>query len=476
MSELTRYTLGQHIRHLEEGRYTSRELTEAYIQQIEEKDGQINAVCYRNFSAARMLADQSDARRREGRVLSPLDGIPYAAKDNFCTKGLPTACASKMLAGYLPDYDATVVKRLEELGAVLLAKVNMDELAMGSTNEHSIYGPVHNPIDPDRVPGGSSGGSAAAVAALEVPFALGSDTGGSVRQPAAFCGVVGFKPTYGAISRYGLVAFASSLDTVGILSRNAEDAELLYDLLKGRDPKDLSSVDPVHAPACPGNAPLQVGVVREILESQSVSEDVKKATRRAIELLRERGAVIRDVSLPSPHMALSSYCVLSAVEAASNLARFDGIRFGHHTNDVKDLVSLYEGSRAEGFGSEVKRRILFGTCMLSSGYRDRFLPRALSARRMIRDSLSRCFADCDLILNPTTPTTAFLLGAHMTPEERREADLCAVYANLAGLPAISVPMGADEQGLPLGVHLMARPFEEALLLRVSRMLEEGGQV
>ena len=474
MIDLKNTTLCRHAQALRNDEYTSLELTLACLARIEESNGRINSFVFVDREGALAAARASDERRQNGQSLGMLDGIPFAVKDNFCVAGMPTTCASKMLENYIAPYDATAVRLLKEAGAVLLGKLNMDEFAMGSLGTHSIFGATSNPQNEDCVSGGSSGGSAAAVAAYQVPFSLGSDTGGSVRQPAAFCGVTGLKPTYGAISRYGLVAFASSLDCVGIVARTPEDCEAVFSVLKGRDPLDATSVfSPFQADKNPDRSPLRIAVVKELLESENVSREVQRATEAAIKAFGELGARIDYVSLPSPKRALASYCVLSAVEATSNLARMDGIRYGRRSEDAKDLISLYSNSRSEGFGNEVKRRILFGACLLTQDRRSRYLLAAEKAREEIREAMGEILSHYDLILNPTAPTPAFSKGGAMSPTQRREADLCAVYANLAGLPAVSIPVKGFDGSLPLGVQLTAGRMEESLLLCAAKMLEEA---
>lgn len=475
MMDLQHTSLCRHAQALKNFEYTSLELTLACLARIAESNGELRSFVYVDKEAALEAARASDERRRGGRALGILDGIPFAVKDNFCVSGMPTTCASKILEDYVAPYDATAVRRLKEAGAVLLGKLNMDELAMGSLGAHSIFGPVANPRDPERVSGGSSSGSAAAVAAGQVPFALGSDTGGSIRQPAAFCGVTGLKPTYGAVSRYGLVAFSSSLDCVGVVAQSVADCEAVLSVLAGRDEMDATSLPYENTPQEDSSEPLRVAVVRELLERDTVSTRVKEATKSAIRALEERGARIAYVSLPSPKRALAAYCVLSAVEATSNLARFDGIRYGRRSEKAEDLVSLYSNSRGEGFGNEVKRRILFGSCILTGDRRARYLASAEEARKEIRAAMREILSRNDLILNPTTPTEAFPRGAGLSPAQRREADLCAVYANLAGLPAISVPVEREGEALPLGIQLTAGEMRESLLFRAASILEEALQ-
>lgn len=476
MNELVRRSLTEHRAALDRREYSSVELTHAYLNEIERREPIVGAFLTLNTEKAIQTAAQADARFAKGEGRGMLDGIPYALKDNFCTRGLRTTCASKMLADFVPPYDASVVTRLSDAGAILLGKVNMDEFAMGSTTETSALGVTRNPVNPDYVPGGSSGGSAAAVAALEVPFALGSDTGGSVRQPAAFCGVLGMKPTYGVISRYGMIALASSLDCVGLLTRTSDDCGAVLSCLVRRDEKDATSVMHPNSQFFKNERiserPLRVAVVRELLEDDGISSDIRCATVRAIEVLRERGAELGEVSLPSPEAALAAYCVISAAEAASNLARYDGIRYGRTIDGADDLFSLYAKSRSESFGVEVKRRILFGTYMMTEDKRDLYYDRAREARGRIRERMYQILRQYDLILTPTTPTAAFKRGSALTPTQRRRADLCAVYASLAGLPALSVPFGRNTDGLPLAVQLVGAPYSEGLLLETAKCLEE----
>lgn len=471
MIDLKNTTLCRHAQALKNNEYTSLELTLTCLARIEKSNGEINSFVFVDREGALEAAKASDERRKKGECLGILDGIPFAVKDNLCVRGMPTTCASKMLENYIAPYDATAVRRLKEAGAVLLGKLNMDEFAMGSMGIHSSFGPVANPRDPERVAGGSSSGSAAAVAAYQVPFALGSDTGGSIRQPAAFGGVTGFKPTYGAISRYGLIAFASSLDCVGVVAQTAGDCEVIFSVLAGGDPLDATSLSYQYDSSRNLSRPLRVAVARELLEGDTLSASVKDALGRAIHAFEEKEIEIGYVSLPSPKRALAAYCVLSAVEATSNLARYDGIRYGRRSKDAESLVSLYSNSRSEGFGSEVKRRILFGTCMLTGERRSHYLISAEKARREICDAMEEIFSQYDLILGPTAPTVAFARGEIMSPAQRREADLCAVYANLAGLPAISVPVHLEE-GMPIGIQLTARERQESLLFHAAALLEE----
>ncbi len=414
-------------------------------------------------------------RPAEGR----LAGVPVAVKDNLATTdGLPTTCASKILEGYRSPYEATVVRRLREEGAVVVGKTNMDEFAMGSSSENSAFGPVRNPVDPTRVPGGSSGGSAAAVAAGLVPGALGSDTGGSVRQPAAFCGVVGVKPTYGLVSRYGLVAFASSLDQVGTFGRTVRDAAELLQVVAGHDPLDSTSVErtiPDLAAACDEGAEgLVVGVPREYF-GDALEEGVQTCCQEALDALVERGAIIREVSLPNTPHALPAYYVVANAEASSNLARFDGVRYGARQDGCRDLGELYEKTRTAGFGDEVKRRILLGTFALTAGYYDQYYGRAQRVRRLVSADFQEVFRDgIDVLFTPTSPTVAFPLGERIEdPLQMYLADVFTVTANLAGVPAISVPVG-NSDGLPVGGQVIAPWWGESALFRAAAALESAG--
>jgi aspartyl-tRNA(Asn)/glutamyl-tRNA(Gln) amidotransferase subunit A len=396
-----------------------------------------------------------------------------AVKDNLCTRGVATTCSSRILAGWAPPYDATVVERLAAAGAVTVGKTNMDEFAMGSSTENSATGPTRNPRDPQRVPGGSSGGSAAAVAASFVPLALGSDTGGSIRQPAALCGVVGFKPTYGAVSRYGLVAFASSLDQVGPLAATVADAALLFDVIGGHDPRDSTSLDRP-APRTSsviddGVAGLTVGLVHELVDA--VDPDVASRTREAAEALVRAGATVTEVSLPELRLGLSAYYLIAPGEASSNLARYDGVRYGLRV-DAADTPSMYAATRTAGFGDEVKRRIMLGTYVLSAGYLDAYYLQALRARTRIIEAFATAYRSCEVLLCPTTPTTAFALGEQIDdPMTMYLNDVCTIPSNLAGHPAASVPFGTGDDGLPVGVQVMGPALADSTVLRVAAALE-----
>ncbi|MCY0876904.1 MAG: Asp-tRNA(Asn)/Glu-tRNA(Gln) amidotransferase subunit GatA [Firmicutes bacterium] len=406
---------------------------------------------------------------------SPLAGIPYALKDNLCVTGMETTCASQILRGYIPPYSATVVERLERSGGVLMGKLNLDEFAMGSSTENSSYFVTRNPWDLSRVPGGSSGGSAAAVAAGMVPYTLGSDTGGSIRQPAAFCGVVGLKPTYGLVSRYGLVAFASSLDQVGPLTHSVEDAATVLQVIAGFDERDSTSVKvdiPDYTAALTGDIRgLRVGIPMEYFDT-GMEEGVRRSVEQAIATLRELGAQIKEISLPMTRYALSAYYLIAPAEASSNLARYDGVRYGYRATDPANLLDMYKKTRSEGFGPEVKRRILIGTYALSSGYYDAYYKRAQQVRTLIARDFAAAFAEVDVIVSPTTPTTAFAIGEKTDPLTMYLNDIYTIPVNLAGLPAISVPCGLVD-GLPVGLQMIGRSFDESTLLKTAHAYEQA---
>jgi aspartyl-tRNA(Asn)/glutamyl-tRNA(Gln) amidotransferase subunit A len=434
----------------------------------------LNALISLN-DAAIAAAGRADEALAAG-AAAPLCGIPLVHKDIFCTSGLRTTCGSRMLAAFVPPYDASVVERLAGAGAVTIAKANMDEFAMGSSNENSFFGPVRNPWDATRVPGGSSGGSAAAVAAGIVPFATGTDTGGSIRQPAAFCGITGLKPTYGRVPRWGMVAFASSLDCGGVLARRAEDCARVLAAIAGHDARDATSMDrPVDDYVGALATPLQgvrIGVAREYFGA-GVEDGVGAAVRTALAGFERLGATLVDVSLAHADLAIAAYYVIAPAEASSNLARYDGVRYGHRCADPQSLEDLYTRSRAEGFGAEVKRRILVGTYALSAGYFDAYYLRAQRVRRLIANDFSAAFGEVDLIAGPTTPTVAFRLGEKSSdPLAMYAADVNTVAVNLAGLPAISLPAGFS-QGLPVGLQLIAPAFAESALLAAAHQYQQA---
>ncbi len=471
MKELVFSSLAAHERALQSGDYTARELLDAYLERIDKYDGESGVYLSLDRDGAYSAARVADERLQSGRAYGALDGIPFAAKDNLCTRGLRTTCASKMLEHHIPPYDATVIARLREQGGVLLGKTNMDEFGMGSSTEHSALGVTRNPHDPTRVAGGSSGGAAAAVAACLTPFALASDTGGSIRQPAAFCGVLGLKPTYGALSRYGLIAFASSLDCVGILARSADDCARVFFALAGRDPHDATSAAYPHTDACIRSFSL-ANIRLGIADTDFSCDASAYAVDDAVKALCRQGVRTVSATLPSPREALAAYYVISSAEASSNLARYDGVRYGYRSPHAEDLNALYEQSRAEGFGDEVKRRILFGTYVLSERNREALYLRACTVREEIKTALLSQLRACDVLILPTAPTTAFRFGERQTPAQMYASDLCTVYASLAGLPALSVPFGRDPNGLPRAVQLIAPSMEERRLLALAKKLEE----
>lgn len=454
---------------------SSKEAAEAYLENIKEKDGVTGAYITVTAEAALKKAEEVDGRIASGEKLAPLAGIPAGIKDNMCTSGVKTTCASRMLEDFVPCYTSTAVKNLEKQDYVMLGKLNMDEFAMGSTNENSYFKPVRNPVNPERVPGGSSGGSAAAVAAGEAAFTLGSDTGGSIRQPAAFCGVVGMKPTYGSVSRFGLVAFASSLDQIGPVTKNVKDNALVLTAISGADPKDATCIG--------GGRPdymadigkdvkgMVVGLPTEFF-GEGVSPDVKSAVLDAAKRYEKLGAKIEEVKLPSIKHALSAYYVISSAEASSNLARFDGIRYGHRAKDAETLEDIYKNSRTEGFGPEVQRRIMLGTFALSSGYYDAYYKKALQVRTLVVRDYSKVFQKCDFIISPVAPTVAYKLGEKTdNPIEMYMGDVFSVPINIAGLPALSLPCGKDPEGMPVGMQLIGKPLGEAALYRAGCAFE-----
>jgi len=463
---------------LESRRYSSLELTLHFLGRIERLGPDLNA--FVTVTADRALDDarRADERRAKGEG-GPLAGVPIVHKDIFCTDGILTTCASKMLSNFVAPYDATVVERWRAAGTVLLGKTNMDEFAMGSSNETSHFGPVRNPWDPKRVPGGSSGGSAAAVAACLAPAASGTDTGGSIRQPAALTNLTGLKPTYGRVSRYGMIAFASSLDQGGVLARSAEDAALLLGAMAGFDPRDSTSVDvPVPDYVAELGAPLaglRVGIIREFF-GEGLDAAVGQRVQDAIEVLRANGATIVEVSLPALPLSVPTYYVVAPAECSSNLSRFDGVRFGHRCDSPRDLLDLYKRSRGEGFGDEVKRRIMTGTYVLSAGYYDAYYLKAQKVRQLIAADFARAFAAVDVVVGPTAPTAAFELGAKTSdPITMYLNDIYTIGANLAGLPAISIPCGFVAEGgrdLPVGLQLVGPHFAESRLLAVSHQYQQ----
>ncbi|MEN9789223.1 MAG: hypothetical protein RLZZ36_808 [Pseudomonadota bacterium] len=462
-------TVAELVRGLAAKRYSSVELTRAYLDRVAAAQPELNAFITVTGEAALAAAARADEARAAGRG-GPLTGVPLAHKDIFCTEGVLTTCGSKMLANFVSPYDATVVAGLRQAGTVMLGKLNMDEFAMGSSNETSYFGPVRNPWDTARVPGGSSGGSAAAVAARIAPAATATDTGGSIRQPAALCGVTGIKPTYGRVSRYGMIAFASSLDQGGLITVSAEDAALLLGPMSGFDPRDSTSVDsPVPdytATLADSLDGLTIGLVKEFFDD-GLDVECGARIREAIAVLEKQGARVREVSCPNLPLSVPTYYVVAPAECSSNLARFDGVRFGHRCESPKNLTDLYSRSRGEGFGAEVKRRIMTGTYVLSAGYYDAYYLKAQRVRQLISADFARAFGECDLLLGPTSPTPAFRIGDKCDdPITMYLNDIYTIGANLAGLPGMSLPCGFVG-GLPVGLQLIGPHFSEARMLNAA---------
>ena len=479
LNELTAHELSARLR---TGEISSREITTAVLERIEAAEPELGAFISVDPEGALSRAEEVDRLRAAGEDLGPLAGIPLAVKDLICVEGGRTTCGSRILEDFVAPYDATVVARLRQACAVFVGKTNMDEFAMGSSTENSYFGPTRNPRDPERVPGGSSGGSAAAVAAHETVLALGSDTGGSVRQPAAYCGVVGLKPTYGRVSRYGLVAYASSLDQIGPLTKDVEDAALLMEVIAGFDPRDSTSIDaptPAYTETFQQDiSGLKIGLAREHFPAE-LNAEISGATHRAAEQLEQAGAELVEISLPvAGHgdYCIGAYYLIAMAEASANLARYDGVKYGHRADGVRGLQELYKRSRGEGFGEEVKRRIMLGTYALSAGYYDAYYLKAQKVRTLIRQDFERAFSQCDALLAPVAPTTAFRIGEKTDdPLQMYLTDIYTVAINLAGIPGISVPFAADDDELPIGVQLLAAPLREEVLLRLAHALEQNAE-
>ncbi len=454
---------------------SSVELTQSVLDRIQKKDPEIGAYLTVSGEEALKKAAEVDEKRGKGETLSPLAGIPMGIKDNICTRGIRTTCASRILENFVPPYDAFVMEKLHAADAVILGKLNMDEFAMGSSTENSYFQKTHNPWNLDCVPGGSSGGSAASVASGEAVVSLGSDTGGSIRQPAAYCGIVGLKPTYSSVSRYGLVAFASSLDQIGPLGRSVKDVAMLYSTICGRDPHDATSALREYPDFAAGIKKditgLRVGIPKEYF-GEGVSEDVKTAVWNVARTLEKAGAVLVDVSLPSTDYALSAYYIIASAEASSNLARFDGVKYGYRAKEYANLTEMYENTRSEGFGAEVKRRIMLGTYVLSSGYYDAYYKKAKFTQLRIQEEFRSAFDSCDLLLTPTTPETAFRLGERVDDQVKMYMnDILTVTVNIAGLPGLSMPCGFDRKGLPVGCQLIGPKFSEQTLFNAASVWE-----
>ncbi|SPP65540.1 Asp-tRNA(Asn)/Glu-tRNA(Gln) amidotransferase subunit GatA [Nitrospira lenta] len=477
---LHKLTLCELQRKFTAGEVTAKEIVRAYFLRIGQVEPKVKAYVTTQKEQAMVDAAALDDSLKGWRKTQPMMGMPLAIKDNLCTEGVTTTCSSRMLQNFVPPYDATVIAKLRAQGYLLLGKTNLDEFAMGSSTENSAFGPSRNPWNLQCVPGGSSGGSAAAVAADECAAALGSDTGGSIRQPAAFCGVVGLKPTYGRVSRYGLIAFASSLDQIGPITKDVADAAFLLGVIAGHDPMDSTSADvpvPDYTKALKKKdlKKLKVGIPTEFF-AEGLDPEVEQAVRAAIEELKSLGGEIKEIQLPRTDAAVAVYYVIATAEASSNLARFDGVKFGLRSKDTKDLLDLYTKTRQEGFGPEVKRRIMLGTYALSSGYYDAYYGKAQAVRTLIRQDFDAAFKEVDLIVTPVTPTPAFTLGEKSEdPLQMYLSDIFTISVNLAGLPAIALPCGFSKAGLPIGLQLIGRAFQEDTLLRAAHAYEQATQ-
>ena len=468
-------TLAELAQGLTQGDFSSVELTQAYLQRIKDQDSQYNSYISVTEELALTQAKAADEQRAKGDA-GIFTGLPIAHKDLFCTEGVRTSCGSKMLDNFISPYNATVVEKFNQAGAVTLGKTNMDEFAMGSGNESSFYGPSRNPWDTERVPGGSSGGSAVAVAAQLAPAATGTDTGGSIRQPAALTGITGIKPTYGRVSRFGMVAFASSLDQGGPMTRTAEDAAMMLNIMAGFDPKDSTSLDkavPDYTAAL--NQPLKglkIGLPKEYF-SDDIDAGITEQVQNAVKEYQALGAEIKEVSLPNTHLAIPAYYIIAPAEASSNLSRFDGVRYGYRCENPVDLEDLYKRSRGEGFGKEVQRRIMVGTYALSEGFYDAYYKKALQIRRLIQQDFANALAEVDVIMGPATPHPAWQIGAKSAdPVDAYMEDIFTVSLNLAGLPGMSVPCGFS-QGLPVGLQIIGNYFAESRLLNVAHMFQQA---
>ena len=474
--EWTRLTVHDAHKKLVEKSFSSLELTQSLYQWIKKVDCKVAAYLTLTEEKAYEQAQRADERIAKGEGVDELTGIPIALKDILCTKSAETTCASKILEHFRPPYDATVVRSLRDRGAVFLGKVNMDEFAMGSSTENSGFGITRNPWDFSRIPGGSSGGSAAAVAADECIASLGSDTGGSVRQPAACCGVVGMKPTYGRVSRFGLVAFASSLDQIGPITKDVTDCALLMNAINGHDPNDSTSVD-VEVPNYKRSLVndvrgMRLGIPKEYFV-EGMDRDVERAVWEAIKLLEKGGASIKEVSLPHTEYAVATYYIICTAEASSNLARYDGVKYGHRAGGYDGLIDMYAKTRAEGFGPEVKRRVMLGTYVLSAGYYDAYYRKAQQVRTLIKGDFDRAFEEYDALITPTSPTPAFLIGEKVKdPLQMYLSDIFTIPVNLAGIPAISIPCGFSCEGLPIGLQIIGKHFDEEKILRVAYTYEQ----
>ena len=474
---ITELTVHELLDKLKNKELTSAEITKAYVDRINEKEKDVQAFITPLTDEAIKKAEEIDKKIEAGESKSELAGIPIGLKDNMCTKGVKTTCGSKMLADFVSPYNATIVEKINNEDMIILGKLNMDEFAMGSSTEYSYFHTTKNPWNLNTVPGGSSGGSAAAVAANLVPWALGSDTGGSIRQPASLCGIVGLKPTYGLVSRYGLVAFASSLDQIGPMTKDVKDAALLLNVISGYDEKDTTSaeVEKKDYTKCLKNdvKGLKIGVPKEYF-GEGINPEVKAKVEEAIEKYKELGAEIEEFSLDIADYSLATYYIIAPAEASSNLGRFDGIRYGYRTQNYTNLKELFKNSRSEGFGSEVKRRIILGTYVLSSGYYDAYYKKAQQVRTLVKQEFEKAFAKYDVILTPTSPIVAFEIGAKSSnPMEMYLSDICTVSTNIAGVPAISIPCGVDSNNMPIGMQLIGNYFDEETILNAAYTYEQA---
>ena len=470
--EIYELTVHELLEKLDKKEITKEEVLTSYQNRIEEKEKDVQAF----ITITDKEAKEQLKKIKEEENTSKLAGIPIGIKDNICTKGVKTTCASRMLENFVSPYDATVIEKINNEKLISLGKLNMDEFAMGGSTEHSYFKKTKNPWNLNKVPGGSSGGSAAAVAAGLVPWALGSDTGGSVRQPAAFCGVVGLKPTYGLISRYGLVAFASSLDQIGTLTKDVEDAAILLNIIAGHDEKDTTSAnrEKIDYTKCLQNdvKGLKIGIPKQYF-GDGINSEVKDAINEVIKQYEKMGAIVEECSLDVADYALATYYIIACAEASSNLGRFDGIRYGYRTKNFNDLKDLYKNSRSEGFGEEVKRRIILGTYVLSSGYYDAYYKKAQQVRTLVKNEFENSFKKYNVILTPTSPNVAFDIGSKIdNPLEMYLSDVCTVPVNIAGLPAISIPCGVNSEGMPIGFQLIGNHFEEATILNAAYAYEK----
>lgn len=470
---LTAVELGKKIKNKE---ISVVEATTAYLDSLEAKEKEINAFVTVDRAGALKRAEEVQKLMDEGKLAGPLAGVPVGIKDNMCMDGMLTTCSSKILGSFKPTYTATAVKKLEAAGAVVIGKTNMDEFAMGSTTETSYYGETRNPWDLNRVPGGSSGGSAAAVAAEEIPYALGSDTGGSIRQPASFCGVTGIKPTYGRVSRYGLIAYGSSLDQIGPIAKDVTDCAAVLEIICGKDEKDSTSVkeanDDFTKALVDDVSGMRIGIPRDYF-GEGLDPEIKESVMAAAKALEAKGAIIEEFDLSLVEYAIPAYYIIASAEASSNLERFDGVKYGYRTEEFTDLHNMYKKTRSEGFGAEVKRRIMLGSFVLSSGYFDAYYMKALRTKALIKQAFDKAFEKYDVILGPVAPTTALKLGESLSdPIKMYLGDIYTVSVNLAGLPGISLPCGQDSSGLPIGLQLLGKHFDEKSIIRAAYAFEQ----